>query len=247
MIMDYIFPAVIVVGVLTTVAFLILRVKKGGLPAMYCKAGASMCFIGTAFASLAFSINSEEMIPKKQFVYGALMILGFIFSLLGDIWLDLKYCYEKDSGIFLYSGFISFMAGHVFFCAAIINQYTLKPKHFALCCIISAVLAVGVILTEKLMKLDYGKYRKIVAVYSFFVAMTAFLSIFSMVVNDFSRNTILLSIGAVAFLLSDLVLSTIYFKKGGNTNPNVVINHTLYYLGQFALAATLLPLPLFCK
>ena len=77
--------------------------------------------------------------------------------------------------------------------------------------------------------------------------MTAFLSIFSMVVNDFSRNTILLSVGAVAFLLSDLVLSNIYFKKGGNTNPNVVINHTLYYLGQFALAATLLPLPLFGK
>lgn len=245
MIMDYIFPTVIAVGVITTVAFLILRVKKGGLPAMYCKAGASMCFIGTAFAALAFSINGEEMMPKKQFIYGVIMILGFIFSLLGDIWLDLKYCYDKDSDIFLYSGFISFMAGHVFFCVAIINQYRLKPSHFAWCCILSAALAVGVILTEKLMKLSYGKFRTIVAVYSFFVSMTAFLSVFSMAVNDFSRNTILLSVGAVAFLLSDLVLSNIYFKKGGNTNPNVVINHTLYYFGQFALAATLLPLPLF--
>ncbi len=245
--MDYIFSAIITVGVLTTVAFLILRVKRGGLPAMYCKAGASMCFIGTAFAAWAFSLNGEQMMPKSQFIYGITMILGFIFSLLGDIWLDLKYCYEKDSHIFLYSGFISFMAGHVFFCSAIITQYRLKPAHFTLCCVISAVAAVGVILTEKLMKLDYGRFRKIVAVYSFFVAMTAFLSVFSMFVNDFSRNTILLSVGAVAFLLSDLVLTNIYFKKGGNNNLNVVINHTLYYFGQFALAATLLPLPLFSR
>ncbi|MCH5170928.1 MAG: hypothetical protein J1F24_06560 [Oscillospiraceae bacterium] len=245
MLREYIFPIVIAVGVITTVSFLVLRVKKGGLPAMYCKAGASMCFIGTAFSALAFSFDSEEMMPKKQFIYGVIMILGFILSLLGDIWLDLKYCYDKDSDIFLYSGFISFMAGHVFFCSAIIYQYRLRPLHFALCFLISLALAVVIWFTEKLMKLQYGKFKKIVAVYSVFVFMTAALSVFSMAVNDFSRNTILLSIGAVAFLLSDLVLTNIYFKKGGNNNLNVVVNHTLYYFGQFALAATLLPLPLF--
>lgn len=245
MIREYIFPIVIAVGVITTVSFLILRVKKGGLPAMYCKAGASMCFIGTAFSALAFSFDSEEMMPKKQFIYGVIMILGFILSLLGDIWLDLKYCYDKDSDVFLYSGFISFMAGHVFFCSAIIYQYRLKPLHFVCCFLISLALAVVIWFTEKFMKLQYGKFKKIVAVYSVFVFMTAALSVFSMVVNDFSRNTILLSIGAVAFLLSDLVLTNIYFKKDGNNNLNVVVNHTLYYFGQFALAATLLPLPLF--
>lgn len=245
MIREYVFPAVIVIGVITTLAFLILRVKKGGLPAMYCKAGASMCFIGTAFSAWAFSLNGEQMMPRKEFIYGVIMILGFIFSLLGDIWLDLKYCYDKDSDIFLYSGFISFMAGHVCFCSAIIGQYRLEVSHFAWCCVISMVLAVGVMLTEKLMKLQYGKFRKIVAIYSFFVAMTVFTSVFSMIVNDFSRNTILLTVGATAFLLSDLVLTNIYFKKGGNNNLNVVVNHTLYYFGQFALAATLLPLPLF--
>ena len=245
MIREYIFPIVIAVGVITTVSFLVLRVKKGGLPAMYCKAGASMCFIGTAFSALAFSFDSEEMMPKKQFIYGVIMILGFILSLLGDIWLDLKYCYDKDSDIFLYSGFISFMAGHVFFCSAIIYQYGLKPWHFLGCVGISNIAAIIVICTEKLMQLNYGKFKKIVQAYSVCVFMTASLSIFSMVVNDFSRNTILLSIGAVAFLLSDLVLTNIYFKKGGNNNLNVVVNHTLYYFGQFALAATLLPLPLF--
>ena len=245
MIRDYLFPAVIILGVATTIAFLILRVKKGGLPAMYCKSGASMCFIGTAFAAWAFSLNADEMMPRKQFIYGAVMILGFIFSLLGDIWLDLKYCYEKDSSIFLYSGFISFMAGHVFFVSAIIYQYRLEVEHFAICCVISAVFAVLVVLTEKLMKLSYGRFRKIVAVYTFFVVMTASCAVTSCFVNGFSRNSILLAVGALSFLLSDLVLSSVYFKEGGNNSLNVIINHILYYFGQFALAATLLPLPLF--
>ncbi len=245
MIRDYLFPAVIFLGVATTIAFLVLRVKKGGLPAMYCKSGASMCFIGTAFAAWAFSLNADEMMPRKQFIYGAIMILGFILSLLGDIWLDLKYCYDKDSSIFLYSGFISFMAGHVFFVSAITFQYRLEPWHFGLCCGVSAVFAVLVVLTEQLMKLSYGKFRKIVAVYTFFVTMTTATAVASCFVNGFSRNTILLSVGAISFLLSDLVLSSVYFKDGGNNNLNVVINHTLYYFGQFALAATLLPLPLF--
>lgn len=245
MIRDYLFPAVIFLGVVTTLAFLILRVKKGGLPAMYCKSGASMCFIGTAFAAWAFSLNADEMMPRKQFIYGAIMILGFIFSLLGDIWLDLKYCYDKDSSIFLYSGFISFMAGHVFFVSAIVAQYSLKSWHFGICCGVSAGFAILVVLTENLMKLSYGKFRKIVAIYTFFVVMTSSTAVTSMLVNGFSRNSILLTVGAVSFLLSDLVLSNVYFKEGGNTNLNVVINHTLYYLGQFSLAATLLPLPLF--
>ena len=247
MITDYLFPAVIVAGVLTTVAFLILRVKKGGLPAMYCKTGASMCFIGTAFASWAFLLNTDEVMTRREFMYGALMILGFIFSLLGDIWLDLKYCYDKDSHIFLYSVVISFMAGHVFFVTAITTQYRLELWHCAICCGVSAIFAVLVVLTEKLMKLSYGKFRKIVAVYTFFVTMSAAAAVMSMFINGFSRNSILLAVGALSFLLSDLVLSSVYFKEGGNNSLNVIINHILYYFGQFALAATLLPLPIFKK
>jgi hypothetical protein len=50
----------------------------------------------------------------------------------------------------------------------------------------------------------------------------------------------MLSIASVLFTLSDLVLSNIYFKDGGNTKTNVVINHLLYYAAQFTFASTLL-------
>ena len=45
----YIYAAAVIVGVLATIAFLIMRVLRGGIAAMFIKAGASICFIGTAF------------------------------------------------------------------------------------------------------------------------------------------------------------------------------------------------------
>ncbi|MCR4595084.1 MAG: lysoplasmalogenase [Clostridiales bacterium] len=239
-------PIMIVVGVLTTVAFLILRVAKGGLPAMYCKTGASMTFILTAFLAMSYAhLKNPETF---DFYYCVFMIVGLIFSMLGDIWLDLKYVYLEDQNMFLYSGFISFMAGHFFFVFAILWEYAkVKLWYIGLAAGICLVIVVGMLLLEKPMGNDYGKFRPILGVYTFFVSMTVVVSVIGLFVNDFSRNSILLCGGAVSFFLSDLVLSSVYFKEGGNTRSNVIVNHTLYYLAQFCFAASLLPLPLFFK
>ena len=55
-----------------------------------------------------------------------------------------------------------------------------------------------------------------------------------------NKEFITLIAGSVLFTLSDLVLSSIYFKEGGNTKSNVIINHVLYYAAQFTFASTLL-------
>ena len=226
-------PAIIVLGVVTTIVFLVIRVYKGGLPAMFTKACASACFIGTACA--AFSYNHDD------FNYGILMLLGFIFSLLGDIWLDLKYVYKHHECVYTMAGFICFMVGHCFFIPAMFSDYgKFKAWYPVLAAAICAVCAAAVLLTEKALKMNYGKYRKAAVVYSFLVSGSLVTAVIGMAVTGFSTKYILLSVGAAAFLLSDGVLSFIYFKEGGNTKVNVVINHILYYFAQFAFASTLL-------
>lgn len=227
------YKIMIALGIIATAVFLIVRVRYGGLPAMFCKAAASLCFIGTAFACFAY--NHDEV-----FEYGGMVIFGLILSLLGDIWLDLKYVYPQHEKYYLYAGFISFMGGHTMFVPAIAKVCDFGRNEFIIAAAVSAVVTLGTLLLEKPMKLNYGAFRPISSLYAFFVTMTAASAAVGMVKTGFELKFIVFTVGAVAFLLSDLVLSSIYFKESGNTKVNVIVNHTLYYAAQFLIAATIL-------
>lgn len=229
----HLFTGVITVGVVITVVFLVLRVRVGGLKAMFVKALASACFIATAFVAFATK--------RDHFEYCVLMILGFIFSLMGDIWLDLKYVYKQHQHIYTYAGFMCFIMGHIFFIPAIFSEYkNLKWWHVVVTLVSALIFMVGTALTEKPMGLKYGRYKKITLIYAVFLSTTMFASINGVIFSGITREFFTLIIGSVLFTLSDLVLSKIYFKEGGNTKSNVVINHILYYAAQFVFASTLL-------
>ena len=230
---QYIYASAIIIGVLVMIAFLVLRVMRGGLVAMFIKVVTSVCFIGTAFA--AFAYNGEN------FEYGIPVIMGLIFGLLGDVWLDMKYVYNEHNHIYTYAGIVCFIVNHIFYVPAIITKYTeFKWWYAALIVIASMIFAVVTIALEKPMKVNYGRYKVILLIYGVFLAGTMFTSIFGILFNGFSTRFLMLSVASVLFTLSDLVLSSIYFKEGGNTKPNVIINHLLYYAAQFTFASTLL-------
>lgn len=227
------FYAALAAGIAAVVVFLVLRVKYGGLNGLYSKAIASFLFLLTA---LSAAVN-----PGHE-VYAGLIVFGLVLGLSGDIWLDLKWIYEKDMEKFLNAGFIAFMIGHLFYIGAIYkfagNWSVLTA---VLPVIVSVVVAIGnVIVSEKLLKLKFGKFRTIVGVYTFFLFMTFAVSAVAMLNNSFAKQWILTAVGGILFILSDAVLSNMYFKEGGNTKPNVVINHTLYYAAQFVIASSVL-------
>ena len=112
------------IGIVMTGIFLFLRVKKGGISALYAKAAASLCFISTAFA--ATSANRDNI------QFGLWVAFGLILGMVGDIWLDLKWIYLQDKDSYLYSGFISFLLGHICFNVAIYKSYRFTEQNT--CC-----------------------------------------------------------------------------------------------------------------
>ena len=224
--------ALLIVGILATAVFLVLRVQRGGIAALYAKAVASLCFIATAIAAT----NENRLFLD----FGSWMTFGLVFGLLGDVWLDLKWIYLQDKDSYLYSGFIFFLLGHVCFVTAVFKVGPYTPASLIVAFAAALVIAFVAILLEKPLKMHYGKFKWIVFLYSFMLALTMTMSITLAVITGFEKMWTVMSVGGLLFLLSDLVLSGMYFGEGKNTSFNVILNHTLYYAAQFIMAATVL-------
>lgn len=224
--------ALLVIGILATVVFLVLRVKRGGIAALYAKAVASLCFIATAVAA-----TNEN---RSFLGFGSWMTIGLVCGLLGDVWLDLKWIYLQDKDSYLYSGFIFFLIGHICFITAVFNASPYTPLSAVIAAAAALVIAVIAVLLEKPLKMHYGKFKWIVFLYSFTLSMTMTMAMVTAVITEFQTMWIVMSVGGLLFLLSDLVLSGMYFGEGKNTKFNVILNHSLYYAAQFIMAATVL-------
>lgn len=221
------------IGITATVVFLVLRVKKGGIAALYAKAIASCCFIATALAAM----NRNRVFLE----FGTLILAGLILGMLGDIWLDLKWIYLQDKDSYLYAGFISFLLGHLCFITAIFRSAPWNSFSIIMSIVLALVIGLIAILMEKPLKMKYGKFKLIVFLYSCTLALTMTASMMTAYITKFKLSAwIVMSVGALLFLLSDLVLSGMYFGENKNTKGNIILNHTLYYAAQFCMAATIL-------
>lgn len=231
--MDWLFYLVLAVGIFVTGIFLYFRVKEERFKAVFAKAAASLCFIGTAL--VAFALN------RDNFEYAILIIFGLVFSMLGDIWLDMKYIYKEHSDIYSFAGFGSFMVAHTFFIPAVLMGYEIYLWwHFVVDAIMCLILVINTITMEKRRNLDYGKFRAITIIYTVFVMGTMLLSINGFVASGFkSVKYIILILAGVLFALSDLVLCFIYFGNKNNSKY-VLANHILYYAAQFLFATSII-------
>jgi len=90
------------------------------------------------------------------------------------------------------------------------------------------------------MKYDFGKFRFIVFLYTFFLALTMTSAIAAAIATHFEKEWVVMSVGGILFTLSDAVLCGMYFGENKNTKFNIFLNHLLYYGAQFTMAATIL-------
>lgn len=227
----------LVLGIISTVAFLVIRVKEGGVKGLMLKALSSTFFVATGTAAAAHIIGTEK------FGFALFVVLGLVLGLMGDIWLDLKWVYPQDGDRFTFAGFGAFMIGHFFYIIGLIKNYGDfgKPIYMILPLVIAAVVAVGIILLEKPMKMVYGKFKAITAVYACILVFMTLLSGALALMNSFKVMTLnLMFVGGIFFLISDLILSGTYFGEGKNRPVDVVTNHVTYYIAQFLIASAIM-------
>ena len=90
--------------------YIVLRIKKKLMPAIFLKIGASMLFLLTTGTSVALSRGVVWDRWKYLFIG---VIFGQIFSLLGDYWLDMKDMNKEHHNSYMAAGFSSFLIGQI--------------------------------------------------------------------------------------------------------------------------------------
>lgn len=218
-------------GAVITVIFLFKRSSGATVPNLLLKIGSSLGFLLTAVMAVILNPTAAN--------YGVLLLMGGALGMIGDIVLDLKYIYPKDSDTYLYSGFTAFLIGHLFFNAAVIWHNHLSLKLVLIAVAISVVIAILNLLSGKITKLEYGKFKPIVFAYSAILILTTATAAVSFFAVEMSKSMLLMTIGGVLFLLSDVVLSFTYFGKGFDKPVHIFVNHLLYYAAQYLIAASI--------
>jgi hypothetical protein len=229
----YIFLAL---GVLALVAFLAFRDKHGSALATCLKSLTSLFFMATAIA--AFCENGTTSFDRIIIPAG-LILLGLIFGLVGDILLDLKITYKrdlKDSDLYTYAGMLAFGVGHVLYIAAVSLLFDFNWWALLVAVGLAAVIFCTAILV---LKMNFGKFLIPSISYGFLLSWFVCLVAANCITAGATTALVLLLIGSIMFLVSDLILSMTYFdKKDGRVF--IIANHVVYYAAQFLIAISLM-------
>ncbi|MBQ8210388.1 MAG: hypothetical protein IJZ35_07405 [Clostridia bacterium] len=224
-------------GIISCVVFNYLRVKEGAIKALLVKGFTSVLFVSCGAVAAAGNLDSENI------MFALFVIVGLVFGLMGDIWLDLKWMCPDDNETYTFAGFGAFMIGHLVYISGLLTFYAdfSKPLHIVVPAVLAAVMAAVVILLEKPQKLNYGRFKAITAVYGFVLIFMTLLSGSLAFMNGFDNMVLnFMFAGGVFFLISDLILSGTYFGEGKNRPVDIVTNHATYYIAQFLIASSLL-------
>ena len=231
------YPLLLCAGAVVLLFYVREKIRAYSVKALLLKALVSVLFVAVAVYG-AFRSAAAPRALLCPFV-----LLGLVFGLLGDIWLDLKYVFPEKDEPFTYAGFYSFAVGHVLFLCGMLSVYFPdgKPLYVILPFIGAALMSVGNLVLEKPMKLRFGKLKPTVLLYGVLLFSTLLVSGSLALCYGWRETPLnLIFAGAVLFALSDLILSGTYFGVGKDRPVDIILNYLTYYPAQFLIASALL-------
>ncbi len=256
-VMRYISYVLTALGAMFLLMFLVVRDKKSSVQAIVFKTFTSLIFIGVAFAA----INENPWKNLDQIIVPAsLIIAGLTLGLVGDIALDFKVYLKgisdkypeakKGSDDMTYLGMLCFGLGHIAYITAAALRFPGNEINLLWGALASiGATAIIFVLSIFVLKMQFSKFLLPAISYSILLCWFTAITAAGMVSRVQFKSTLVLLVGAILFLLSDLVLSMTYFSKPedyqreGPLNPEskvfISINHVLYYAAQFCIALSL--------
>lgn len=220
-----------IICALLATTFIIVRVQKGGMTALYLKALASVGFVGLGLV-MFFGYAPADW--KSIFV-----ILGLVMGLVGDVLLDFKVVQKEKSDTYLNWGMLAFGVGHIFYFVYLVLQLPEFNVWGLIIAIgVAALITFAIIkFIAPLMRLDFGKFKWQSAAYSF---VLSFVMLYAITCAVLTPSFWLIALGLSLIFVSDLILSTMYFGGKENDKLLCILNHAVYYLGQIAIALSCL-------
>jgi uncharacterized membrane protein YhhN len=191
-------------------AYVFAEWKQHRLAACLTKAAASASFLVLALSNGA-----------TGFLYGRIILIALVFSLLGDMLL------LSRQSVFLVAGIAAFLAAHIAYAVAFSSRL-LEPAWFAAA---SFVLIASALFILRWLWKYLDRLHKI-AVASYLAALTAMASL------AVATLTPTIAVGALAFAVSDISVARDRFVERSPSNK--VWGIPLYYFAQVLFAISVL-------
>lgn len=206
--------------------FIYLRTAHVGLQGFWGKIFASALFVTGGFAAL--------MLKETTATYMYFIAIGLFLSMIGDMLLELKVIYRPHEYQYTNGGIVSFALAHVSYIIAITLYATaskdiLVPVFVSLA--IGAVLATIIIVNSKNMGINFSQHRGPVSAYSFILCIDF---VYATALAFLLPKLWFVSGGLLLFLVSDLLLSFIYWGNKNNRVMNI-LNLSFYYAAQIIM------------
>jgi len=190
-------------------------------------------------ASIMFVFGGIYALTFTGAIANMLIVFGLVLAMIGDIILDLRCMKDETKKFYFHVGASSFSLSAILYFVATILLWN-NMQNFLLIALGSVVLAmvftIIIQLLEKPMRFDFSGNRVMISIYSFCISIAAFSSL---AISVFANGFFVFSIGVLLVLLSDLVLSMMYFGGRENNKMLCTINHLVYYIGELLVMAYL--------
>ena len=206
--------------IISLIALLTTSLLKAGVVVFILKVLTSFLFVLTGIAS--YKSNPKN---KKYFEF---MLLGLIFSMLGDIFLGI----DSNGGSIFYIGVLSFAVGHIMYIIGL-SQFT---KYKLIDFIVFLLIAIPIILLVVLGDFEFDGMILVICIYAAIISFMVSKAIALKRVYRGNEKAITLTItGAVMFLISDISLLFLFFYV---VRYDIIqqVNWIFYYIGQGLLA-----------